>query len=224
MNAGIQDAATLGWMLAAVHRGWAPPDLLSAYELERKPVGEQFAAAVGAAARASFADVSPDIHLPGARGERARAELAERLAVTEAHRYSPEGFSFGYHCADSPFVVGGEDQADITMGGYQHQAQVGFRLPHAWLDDRRSVLDVLGPEFTVLRTDLGVDVQPWVSAAGEQGIPLTVVDLPEQWSDRYRAELLLVRPDQHIAWMGGQDADPGELLRTVTGRVRARLR
>ncbi|WP_372506129.1 FAD-dependent monooxygenase [Streptomyces malaysiensis] len=25
MNAGIQDAATLGWMLAAVHHGWAPP-------------------------------------------------------------------------------------------------------------------------------------------------------------------------------------------------------
>lgn len=25
MNAGIQDAVTLGWMLAAVHHGWAPP-------------------------------------------------------------------------------------------------------------------------------------------------------------------------------------------------------
>lgn len=50
MNAGIQDAATLGWMLAAVCHGWAPPDLLAAYEKERKPVGEQFAGAVGSAA------------------------------------------------------------------------------------------------------------------------------------------------------------------------------
>ncbi|WP_284454895.1 FAD-dependent monooxygenase [Actinomadura madurae] len=65
MNAGIQDAATLGWMLAAVRHGWAPPDLLAAYEKERKPVGEQFAAAVGSAAQASLADVSPDVHLPG---------------------------------------------------------------------------------------------------------------------------------------------------------------
>lgn len=221
MNAGIQDAATLGWMLAAVHDGWAAPDLLEAYELERKPVGEQFARAVGSAARASFADVSEDIHLPGEAGVRARAELAERLAVTEAHRYSPEGFSFGYHYADSPLVVGGEEQADITMGGYEQRARVGFRLPHVWLDDQRSLFDVLGPEFTLLRTDGGVDVRSWTDAAAEQRIPLTVVDVPGRWSGRYGADLLLVRPDQHVAWMGGQEARPGELLQTVTGRVRA---
>ncbi len=224
MNAGIQDAATLAWMLAAVHHGWAPPDLLDAYELERKPVGEQFAAAVGSAARTSFADVSSDIHLPGRDGERARAEFAERLAHTEPARYSPDGFSFGYHYADSPMVVGGEDQAAITMGDYRRRAQPGFRLPHVWLDDGRSVLDVLGPGFTLLRTDPGVDVTHWTSAAERIGVPLTVVDLPGQWPDRYPAALLLVRPDQHVAWMGGADAEPAELLHTVTGRVTARQR
>ncbi|CAM4048147.1 FAD-dependent monooxygenase [Kibdelosporangium persicum] len=224
MNAGIQDAATLGWMLAAVHHGWAPPDLLAAYETERKPVGEQFASAVGTAARQSLADVSPDIHLPGPEGARARAELADRLAVTEPHRYTPDGFSFGYHYAASPLVVGGEEQAAITMGRYQQRAQAGFRLPHAWLDDGRSVLDVLGPGFTLLRTDLSVDVAPWTDAARELGIPLTVADLPGRWPGRYPTGLLLVRPDQHVAWMGGADARPGELLHTVTGRVTAQQR
>ncbi|MGC5562164.1 FAD-dependent monooxygenase [Streptomyces sp. FR-108] len=221
MNAGIQDAATLGWMLAAVHHGWAPPDLLDAYELERKPVGEQFAGAVGAAARSSFADFSPDIHLPGPEGERARAEFAGRLADTEPHRYSPDGFSFGYHYADSPLVIGGEDQAAITMGSYEERAQPGFRLPHVWLDDGRSVFDLLGPEFTLLRTDPGTDVRPWADAARERGIPLTVVDLPGHRSDRYPTALLLVRPDQHVAWMGDADAVPEELLHTATGRVAA---
>lgn len=219
MNAGIQDAATLGWMLAAVHHGWAPPDVLDAYERERRPVGEQFASAVGAAANTSFAEFSPDIHLPGPVGERARREFAGRLEVSEPHRYSPDGFSFGYHYAESPLVVGGEEQVAITMGGYLERAQPGFRLPHVWLDDDRSVLDVLGPGFTLLRTDTSVSVTPWISAAHELGIPLAVVDLPARWPDRYPTELLLVRPDQHVAWMGEAHPRPEELLRTVTGRV-----
>jgi 2-polyprenyl-6-methoxyphenol hydroxylase-like FAD-dependent oxidoreductase len=221
MNAGIQDAATLSWMLAAVLNGWAPEDLLTAYEPERRPVGEQFASAVGAAARASLADFSPDIHLPGEAGRRARAELAQRLAVTEPHRYSPDGFSFGYHYAGSPLVVGGEEQAAISMGGFQERARPGFRLPHAWLDDGRSVLDVLGPDFTLLRTDAAADVRPWTDAARELGIPLTVADLPGTWPDRYPAALLLVRPDQHVAWMGGPDEPADRLLHTATGRVAA---
>ncbi|GAA3564731.1 FAD-dependent oxidoreductase [Amycolatopsis ultiminotia] len=221
MNAGIQDAATLGWMLAAVCRGWAPPELLAAYEQERKPVGEQFASAVGSAAKASLAEVSPDIHLPGPEGARARAELAGRLAVTEPHRYSPDGFSFGYHYASSPLVVGGEAQAEVSMGDYRDRAQAGFRLPHVWLDDATPVLDVLGPGFTLLRTDRTVEVRQWAEAAGELGIPLVTVDLPGDCGGRYPAPLLLVRPDQHVAWLGGADARPGELLRTVTGRVAA---
>ncbi|MFI1094853.1 FAD-dependent monooxygenase [Streptomyces sp. NPDC020917] len=224
MNAGIQDAATLGWMLAAVRHGWAPPELLDAYERERKPVGEQFARAVGAAAGRSFAQFPPDIHLPGPAGERARADFAGRLAVTEPHRYSPDGFSFGYHYADSPLVAGGEQQDAITMGDYLQRARPGFRLPHVWLDDDRSVLDVLGPGFTLLRTDPGTAVTSWTSAARALGIPLAVVDLPARWPDRYPAELLLVRPDQHVAWMGGADARPDELLHTVTGRVAAHQR
>ncbi|MBM9503275.1 FAD-dependent monooxygenase [Actinacidiphila acididurans] len=224
MNAGIQDAATLGWMLAAVHHGWAPPSLLDAYEPERKPVGEQFARAVGTAAHKSFAEFSPDIHLPGPDGERARAAFADRLAVTEPHRYSPDGFSFGYHYAQSPLVVGGEKQVAITMGGHLERARPGFRLPHVWLDDDRSVLDVLGPGFTLLRTDTAVGVASWTLAARELGIPLAVVDLPARWPDRYPTELLLVRPDQHVAWMGGADARPDELLNTVTGRAVAHQR
>ncbi|WP_432937063.1 FAD-dependent monooxygenase [Kribbella sp. CA-253562] len=224
MNAGIQDAATLGWMLAAVHHGWAPPELLDAYELERKPVGEQFADAVGSAARTSFADVSADIHLRGPDGQRARAKFADRLAATERHRYSPDGFSFGYHYAGSPVVVGGEGQATITMGGFQDRAQPGFRLPHVWLDDGRSVLDLVGSGFTLLRTDPSCDVNAWTSAAHELGIPFTVVDLPQRWPDRYPTALLLVRPDQHVAWMGGGDARPDELLTTVTGHVTAHQR
>jgi 2-polyprenyl-6-methoxyphenol hydroxylase-like FAD-dependent oxidoreductase len=39
LNLGLQDAANLGWKLAAEIRGWAPPGLLDTYHAERYPVG-----------------------------------------------------------------------------------------------------------------------------------------------------------------------------------------
>lgn len=39
MNTAIQDSFDLGWKLAWVLRGWAPPSLLDSYETERRPVG-----------------------------------------------------------------------------------------------------------------------------------------------------------------------------------------
>jgi hypothetical protein len=35
--------------------------------------------------------------------------------------------------------------------------------------------------------------------------------------ERYGADLLLVRPDQHIAWRGAATPDPEELLLAVVG-------
>ncbi|MFJ8533378.1 FAD-dependent monooxygenase [Streptomyces sp. NPDC093591] len=40
MNTGLQDAANLGWKLAAVVKGWAPEALLDTYQAERHPVGK----------------------------------------------------------------------------------------------------------------------------------------------------------------------------------------
>jgi 2-polyprenyl-6-methoxyphenol hydroxylase-like FAD-dependent oxidoreductase len=40
MNTGIQDAANLGWKLAASTSGWAPDGLLGSYHDERHPIGQ----------------------------------------------------------------------------------------------------------------------------------------------------------------------------------------
>ncbi|MFG3657467.1 FAD-dependent monooxygenase [Streptomyces sp. NPDC047706] len=40
MNTGLQDAANLGWKLAAAVHGWAPQGLLDTYQSERHPVGK----------------------------------------------------------------------------------------------------------------------------------------------------------------------------------------
>jgi hypothetical protein len=51
MNTGIQDAANLGWKLAATVQGWAPPGLLETYQAERHPVGRQALRTSGALLR-----------------------------------------------------------------------------------------------------------------------------------------------------------------------------
>jgi 2-polyprenyl-6-methoxyphenol hydroxylase-like FAD-dependent oxidoreductase len=51
MNTGLQDAANLGWKLAATLTGDAPPGLLDTYHTERHPVGRQVLRTSGALIR-----------------------------------------------------------------------------------------------------------------------------------------------------------------------------
>jgi len=51
MNTGLQDAANLGWKLAATAQGWAPDGLLDTYENERHPVGRLVLRSSGAIIR-----------------------------------------------------------------------------------------------------------------------------------------------------------------------------
>jgi hypothetical protein len=51
MNTGLQDAANLGWKLAAAVQGWAPGGLLHTYENERHPVGRLVLRSSGAIIR-----------------------------------------------------------------------------------------------------------------------------------------------------------------------------
>jgi hypothetical protein len=54
MNTSIQDAANLGWKLAATARGWAPEGLLDSYDAERHPVGREILRTSGAILRVAL--------------------------------------------------------------------------------------------------------------------------------------------------------------------------
>lgn len=76
MNTGLQDAANLGWKLAAVVSGQAPEGLLDSYHDERHPVGKAVLRSSGALLRLSMA------HTPLQRGLRS-------LLTTAAGRVGP---------------------------------------------------------------------------------------------------------------------------------------
>ncbi|MGW6984324.1 FAD-dependent monooxygenase [Streptomyces sp. NPDC054932] len=74
LGLGLQDAANLGWKLAAQAHGWAPPGLLDSYHDERHPVGSRVLDNVRAQAMLQFG---------GTATEPVRRVLAELLARPE---------------------------------------------------------------------------------------------------------------------------------------------
>jgi hypothetical protein len=219
-NTCVGDAVNLGWKLAAVLRGWAPESLLDSYEAERRPVAERTIAAAGAQEAflaPSFA--AGDLDDDGPRGRELRAAVARALAVKHPEFHSL-GLVLGYDYPDSPLVVpSGAPRPEPTVTEYAPSAHPGARLPHTWLPDGSSVYDLLGEEFTALQLSLDADPRSLVEAAARQGVPLRVVDLSSLPRLRtvYSADLLLIRPDQHVAWRGEQVEDAEELLAEVTG-------
>lgn len=206
MNAGIADAANLAWMLDAVLKGWAPMSLLDAHERERKPVTEQvsrFAANFVVNAQVTEAAV---IDEDSPAGVEARRAYGQRLREVHLPSWVPSGLNFGYCYEGSPIIAhDGATPPPFTMGSYEPSTTPGSRVPHFWLADGRSLYDVLGDRFALLRFRQDVDVAAFVRAAAERGVPLEVLDVfPAKGFDPYvyRQALVLSRPDQHVAWRG----------------------
>jgi hypothetical protein len=223
-NTCIGDAVNIGWKLAAVLQGWAPASLLDSYEAERRPVALRTIEAAGsqeAFLAPSFA--APDLDDDGPAGAARRAALVPALQVKDAEFHSL-GLVLGYDYAGSPAVVpdGGPVPAP-ELAVYRPSAHPGARLPHAWLPDDGSLYDRLGDGFALLRLHPGADVAPFVEAARAAGLPLALVDLSGLGlRDRYGADLVLVRPDQHVAWRGDSGGDARAVLARVTGGAEVR--
>jgi len=216
-NTCVGDAVNLGWKLAAVLRGWGGPRLLDSYEPERRPVARQTISDASAQeSRLARAFARADLDAAGPEGAARRAEVAAALEAKRGEFHSL-GLVLGYHYAGSPVIV--DDGSPVPPHApltYHGSARPGARLPHRWLAGGVSLYDRLGDGFTLLRLDPRRDVAGFRRAAGARGVPLTVLDVPLDVA-AYGAPLLLVRPDQHVAWRGSDTADPGAVLDTVRG-------
>src|SRR4051812_13628610 len=219
-NTCVGDAVNLGWKLSAVLRGWAPETLLDSYKAERRPVAERTIGAAGsqeAFLAPSFA--AAELDADGPAGEALRADVARALQVKDPEFHSL-GLVLGYEYTDSPVVVpDGTRRPEPDVSTFEPSARPGARLPHVWLPDGSSVYDLLGPEFTVLQLSRDADPRGLVETADQQGVPVRLVDLSSlpRLRGLYGAGLLLVRPDQHVAWRGEQVEDAESLLAAVTG-------
>jgi len=223
MNAGIVDAANLSWLIAAAVKGWAPPAILDAYEAERQPITEQvsrFAMDMALKIMKQRREIPAEVESPGPAGEAVRASIGKEAYDIDVRLQCCGGLNFGYFYEGSPIVAyGDEPPPAYTMSDFTPSTVPGCRAPHLWLADRRSLYDALGPDYTLIRTDPAVSVSGVVEAAALRGVPLAVldVDAPEA-RELYARNLVLVRPDQHVAWRGDKEPSaPLDLIDLVRG-------
>nr|WP_306335306.1 FAD-dependent monooxygenase [Streptomyces sp. KL118A] len=211
LSAGLQDAANLGWKLAAVLAGWAPAHLLDTYHGERHPIGEQLIRNAQAASLLYLGDADMD-PLRGVLGElMEHKEAAGHLAGIVS------GLGIGY-----------------AMGPGEHPL-LGRRMP---LDRELAlpgggttrVADLLHSARGVL---IAADGGDGGGGAGK------AARLAEEWADRVdivtgtwtdhpdhpaeaALEAVLIRPDGYVAWTSpGSDSDLTDVLGDWFGAPRA---
>jgi 2-polyprenyl-6-methoxyphenol hydroxylase-like FAD-dependent oxidoreductase len=203
-NTGVGDAVNLAWKIAAVLHGWATPSLLESYDAERRPVAQQTIDLAVTNMRALSIDLtSPQLMAEGAIGEKARAAAAGAIAEAKRAEFYSLGLVLGY--GYGPDAVRQSPSADR----YTPIAAPGNRLPHSRNSAGDSLFDQLGPEFTLLgRAPAG-----WTAAAERRGLPLVTIDPTDHgFAEVVEGELVLVRPDQHIAWVGLATSDPDSVF------------
>ena len=222
MSAGIADAANLAWKLAGTLKGWASPGILDAYNAERQPITEQASRLISDVARKVMIqrdEISGDIERQDSVGEATRARVGKAAYELDVEQQCCGGLNFGYYYENSPIIAYDEESApSYTMGTFTSSTVPGCRVPHLWLEGRRSLYDALGPDYTLLRLDPTMRVMGIVEAAAKRNVPLTVVDVNAEARALYRRKLVLVRPDQHVAWRGDREpAAPLDLIDLARG-------
>ena len=207
MNAGVADAVNLSWLLSARLNQWAPDSILDAYERERLPITEQVSRFVMNHAHAMVKQrrtVPGNIEAPGREGERVRQQMGRYAYELNVQQYCAAGLNFGYFYDDSPIIAHEPELPPAyTMSTFTPSTLPGCRLPHLYLESGRSLYDLLGPEFTLLRLDPALDTTALTAAAKHRRFPLHILDITARPDNgEYTHPLILVRPDQHVAWRG----------------------
>ncbi|WP_236046622.1 FAD-dependent monooxygenase [Paractinoplanes ovalisporus] len=213
LNLGIQDAFNLGWKLAAAVHGWAPVDLLDSYHAERHPV----AAGVLENTRAQMLLTTDE---PGPRA--VRALLTRLVEFNDVNRFligmitaisirydfgqdeslsgapgegageapvAGEGPGAGQSAGKGPGVgetQGAGDDPGARPGG--RDALIGRRL--------RDISLKSGRLYEVMRSGRGL----LLDGTGQLSV--------NGWTDRVdrfdgETPTVLLRPDGHVAWAGG---------------------
>jgi hypothetical protein len=160
-----------------------------------------------------------DLAAPGPAGEAARAEAGKRIAALGNAENESFGIELGYAYPDSPIVCG-EPDAEIpgTALDYVPSTLPGVRLPSVVLDGATPIYDRLGPWFTLISCGVPPSTE-LLAAAEHHRMPVSVLRLDRPELERvYGGGLILVRPDQHIAWRG-RGCDDTQTARAIVARA-----
>ena len=223
-NTSIEDAANLGWKLAALYQGWGGPGLIDSYEAERRPVAirntnfaRELANGLGGVS------VVPTCEEKTEAGDEVRRVLGARLQKHAEDEFNTPGVQFGTWYESPIILPSGSSSAAPSQDPhvYSPSATPGCRAPHVWLTGNRDrcLYDEFGRGFTLLQFDDAGSLDGALDAASAINVPLKHVSVRNAEARQlYDAAFVLVRPDQHVAWRGNSiPANFSQLLETVCG-------
>lgn len=214
VNSGFEDARNIGWKLAATLQGWGSEGLLDSYEAERRPVFrstiDDFIAKSIEDDRSFLIAHDPKRDLPAF--EKAWQERAAG-AADEINAFEP-------HYEGSPVVWAkpGGDGVCSAKGAHQFEARAGHHLAPAVLSSGQNIFEALGSGFSLLAIGAPQTViDSFRSTAAAQKLPLTICESqPLGEVLRYRAALILIRPDEFVAWVADSaDINPAEIQQVL---------
>lgn len=191
MNTCVQDAFNLAWKIAFVVKGYAGPDLLESYGLERAPVGKQIVLRANQS-RMDYAPLNACFRVPGAANPVAAGiarfrdpgadGVAARRAVQEAlelknTEFNAQGVEMNQRYASAAILPDADATEEVFARDpllyNQATTRPGAKIPHAWLVGRdglrTSTLDVTGKGSLTLLT--GIAGVAWANAARTLKLP-----------------------------------------------------
>jgi 2,4-dichlorophenol 6-monooxygenase len=240
MNTGFQDVHNLIWKIGMVEAGMDPA-IFDTYEPERKPVAEtnaeqSFHNNVKMLDVAVALDVNGDKRitaddLDAVLTDEARQQSVQAAVDAQAAHFNMAGLDLGV-CYSGPGVIedGAPPVPDDPVSTYLPSTTPGSRLPHAPLEREGSPISTLDllpyDRFLVWTQSAGDDgLDTAVADLVGQGIPVSVQRLSEQAGirpadDSFAAlfpkdEVLVVRPDGHIAARVPADQAAGSVARAI---------
>ena len=215
INSGFEDAVNLGWKLAATLDGWGGENLLDSYDAERRPVFASTARDFIEKAIRQDSDFLREFDPVRNRTAFENAWNARTAsAPAEVNMYEP-------HYEGSPIVWGPPGGVCSAVGSHAMAARPGHHLTPQPLSSGRNIFDELGDGFVLLALDANsATIQAFERIAKAIGMPLKVVrDTRAGGREKYGAELILIRPDQFVAWMSdGGAVDVDEVLSRAIGK------
>ncbi|KAJ5929220.1 hypothetical protein N7454_007068 [Penicillium verhagenii] len=223
MNSGVIDAVDLGWRLAAVIKGYGGDALLKAYGDERRPMMIR-------ALQRSHRHVLEHVNLgalynqhwdsltgSSSEDERKHAlEVVNNYITTSGPETLDRGIELDLRYDHSPFIYpDGTQPVPWEVKKYAPSTRPGSRAPHLFLKDgSTSIYDYFGVEWTLIHfvgENEADSSSTFLDAAEKMGFPLKYVVLRgENHAHKvWERNVVLVRPDTHVAWR----ANKGPLTR-----------
>jgi hypothetical protein len=204
----------LGWKLAATLQGWAGSGLLDSYDEERRPVfqstAQDFIERAIAADRQFLDTFNPN---------RDRSTF-EREWQARSSGAKAEVNAFEPNYRGSSIVWGDPGSGCSALGSHSFIARAGHHLAPLLLSSGRNVFEDLDQGFSLLGLDVHESaLEAFEIAAKRLRVPLKIIrDTCNGGREHYQAKLILIRPDQFVAWASSDSgADGAEVLRRAIG-------